>query len=158
MMNPESLIGAPVALQAPDGRVFRFHVAALVPYEGETYAVLEEESESGQMLVTLVEVAEDNIPAFLVQGDEEIITGVMETLVARSIARAMGDEEEDHCACGQDHHHHDRCVREDQHQHQVGDITLHEAEDPQQGLAGIFRFAAIAAHFHRRHYSSPPFC
>ena len=103
MIRPESLIGAPVALQAPDGRVFRFHVAALVPYEGETYAVLEEESESGQMLVTLVEVAEDNIPAFLVQGDEEIITGVMETLVARSIARSMEEGEE--CRCG--HHHHD---------------------------------------------------
>lgn len=115
MIRPESLIGAPVALQAPDGRVFRFHVAALVPYEGETYAVLEEESESGQMLVTLVEVAEDNIPAFLVQGDEEIITGVMETLVARSIARSM--EEGDTCSLGHDHHHDCDCGHHHHHEH-----------------------------------------
>ncbi|MBR6810074.1 MAG: hypothetical protein IKM64_07305 [Clostridia bacterium] len=115
MIRPESLIGAPVALQAPDGRVFRFHVAALVPYEGETYAVLEEESESGQMLVTLVEVAEDNIPAFLVQGDEEIITGVMETLVARSIARSMEEGEE--CSCGHDHHDGHTCSCRHDHHH-----------------------------------------
>lgn len=114
-MNPQSLIGAPVALQAPDGRVFRFHVAALVPFRNDTYAVLEEEAESGQMLVTLVEVGDDNIPAFVVQGDEEIITGVMETLVARSIARSLEGEEactcghdhHDGCTCGHDHHGHD---------------------------------------------------
>lgn len=101
-MRPESLIGAPVALSAPDGRMFRFHVAALVPFEGETYAVLEQDGEDSQMLVTLVEMGEDHIPAFVVQGEEKVITGVMETLVARSIFHAM-DEEETKCACG--HHH-----------------------------------------------------
>lgn len=105
-MNARNLIGAPVALQAPDGRVFRFHVAALVPYQGDTYAVLEEEGENSQMLVTLVEMGDDHIPSFLVQGDEAIITGVMETLVARSIARAMEEGEEHECHCGHDHHHH----------------------------------------------------
>lgn len=114
-MKPESLIGAPVVLMDPQGQAYRFHVAALVPYEGETYAVLEEESENGQLLVTAVEVGEDHIPSFVVQGDEEIITGVMETLVARSIQRSLeGDEEGcdcghhhhgDHCTCGHDHHH-----------------------------------------------------
>ena len=115
-MNPQNLIGAPVALQAPDGRVFRFQVAALVPFRNDTYAVLEEEGNMGQMLVTLVEVGEDHIPSFLVQGDEEIITGVMETLVARSIAHSL--EGETGCHCGHDHghddcscrhHHHDGC-------------------------------------------------
>lgn len=125
MIRPESMIGAPVALQAPDGRMFRFHVAALVPYQEDTYAVLEEDGENGQMLVTLLEMTEDNIPAFLVQGDEDIITGVMETLVARSIARAMGDEEEDHCACGHDHHHHDCHCGQDHHHHHDCDCGHH---------------------------------
>lgn len=104
MMNPESLIGAPVALQAPDGREFRFHVAALVPYGGDTYAVLEEDGGEGQMLVTAIEMTDDHIPAFVVQGEEDIITGVMEKLVARSIARAMENDPTEDCACGHSHH------------------------------------------------------
>lgn len=106
-MNPERLIGAPVALMAPDGREFRFRVAALVPYAGETYAVLEQDGEEGQMLVTAVEMTEDPIPSFVVQGEEEIITGVMETLVARSIQRALDESDGADCACGHDHHHPD---------------------------------------------------
>lgn len=128
-MNPESLIGAPVALMAPDGREFRFHVAALVPYAGETYAVLEQDGEDGQMLVTAVEMTEDHIPSFVVQGEEDIITGVMEKLVARSIARVMeqceeedGPCEHDHhpCSCGHDHHHHQHecsCGHDHHHHH-----------------------------------------
>lgn len=116
-MKAESLIGAPVALYDPEGREYRFHVAALVPYEGETYAVLEEEGENGQMLVTVVEMTEDHIPSFVVQGEEEIITGVMETLVARSIQRAMKDGEEDECRCGHDHHHHDCNCGYEHHHH-----------------------------------------
>ena len=115
-MNPESLIGAPVALQAPDGRVFRFHVAALVPYAGETYAVLEEDGEQGQMLVTAIEMTDDHIPSFVVQGEEDIITGVMEKLVARSIARAMEQEQAQDCDCGHHHHTHD-CSCGHQHHH-----------------------------------------
>ncbi|MBQ4639426.1 MAG: hypothetical protein IJB69_02785 [Clostridia bacterium] len=118
MMNPESLIGAPVALQAPDGRVFRFHVAALVPYAGETYAVLEEDGEQGQMLVTAIEMTDDHIPAFVVQGEEDIITSVMEKLVARSIARAMEQEQAQDCDCGHHHHTHDcSCGHQDHHDH-----------------------------------------
>lgn len=118
MMNPESLIGAPVALQAPDGRVFRFHVAALVPYAGETYAVLEEDGEQGQMLVTAVEISDDNIPAFVVQGEEDIITSVMEKLVARSIARAMEQEQAQDCDCEHHHHAHDfSCGHHHHHDH-----------------------------------------
>ena len=126
-MNPQNLIGAPVALQAPDGRVFRFHVAALGPFRNDTYAVLEEESESGQMLVTLVEVGEDHIPSFLVQGDEEIITGVMETLVARTIAHSLEGDEACHCghdqgdcSCGHGHHHDGCSCGHDHHHHHDG--------------------------------------
>ncbi len=117
-MNPESLIGAPVALMAPDGREFRFHVAALVPYAGETYAVLEQDGEDGQMLVTAVEMTEDNIPSFVVQGEEDIITGVMEKLVARSIQRAMEQCEDEDCHCGHHHDHHDcSCGHDHGHHH-----------------------------------------
>lgn len=117
-MNPESLIGAPVALMAPDGREFRFHVAALVPYAGETYAVLEQDGEDGQMLVTAVEMTEDNIPSFVVQGEEDIITGVMEKLVARSIQRAMEQCEDEDCHCGHNHDHHDcSCGHDHGHHH-----------------------------------------
>ncbi len=114
-MKPESMIGAPVALQTPDGREFRFHVAALVPYGGDTYAVLEEDGEEGQMLVTAVEMTEDNIPSFVVQGEEDIITGVMEKLVARSIARELEGLEDEGCHCGHDHHHECHCGRDHHH-------------------------------------------
>ena len=99
-MNPESLIGAPVALMAPDGREFRFH------------------GEDGQMLVTAVEMTEDNIPSFVVQGEEDIITGVMEKLVARSIQRAMEQCEDEDCHCGHNHDHHDcSCGHDHGHHH-----------------------------------------
>ena len=37
-------------------------------------------------------------------------------------------------------------------------VLLQIAQQPEHGLFGAFRHAAIAAHFHRRHYSSLPFC
>lgn len=110
-MDPQALIGAEVELSAPDGRVFHFRVMSLVPYNGEVYAVLEHMADDGQLLVTLVEAGADQAPVFIVVGDEEIISGVLEQQVARTIARAMeqsGDEdEEDDCDCGCDHDHHE---------------------------------------------------
>ena len=107
-MDSRSLIGAIVALSAPDGRIFRFHVAALTPYAGETYAVLEHDAQDGQLLVTKIEM-EDDQPVFVVVGEEDIITAVMEKQVAETIARAMADmPEEDECECGH-HHDHDGC-------------------------------------------------
>jgi len=109
-MQSQSIIGAQVELSAPDGRIFRFHVAALVPYAGETYAVLEHDGGDGELLVTHIEM-ENEQPVFVVVGEEDIITAVMEKQVADTIARAMAnaqeEDEEDghHCSCG--HHHHD---------------------------------------------------
>jgi pimeloyl-ACP methyl ester carboxylesterase len=110
-MELEALIGAEVELSTPDGRVFHFRVASLVPYAGEVYAVLEHMAEDGQLLVTHVETGADQAPVFVVVGEEDIITGVMEKLVARSIAKAMEDvQEQDHeCSCGHHHHHDHDC-------------------------------------------------
>ena len=96
-MDAQALIGAQVALSAPDGSIYRFRVQSFVPYAGETYAVLEHEGGDGQLLVTHVEM-ENEAPAFVVVGEDDIITGVMEKLVARSIAKALeesGEEDED---------------------------------------------------------------
>mgnify|MGYP006969237369 CR=1 FL=1 len=49
--------------------------------------------------------------------------------------------------------------REDAQDHgnQGGGIGLQVTEQPQESLFGIFGFAAVTAHSHRRHYASPPF-
>ena len=99
-MDAQALIGAQVELAAPDGSVYRFRVQSLVPDAGETYAVLEHEAEDGQLLVTHIE-DENGAPAFVVAGEDDVITGVMEKLVARSIAMALeesGEEDEDDAA------------------------------------------------------------
>ncbi len=110
-MNPEELIGAQVALRTPDGATLMFRIASLVPYEDETYAVLEEDRENGMLLVTHVE-EENGEPAFVVVGDEEIISAVLEKQVARAIARAMESDRGDECDCGHDHHHGCSCGHE----------------------------------------------
>ena len=90
-MDAQALIGAQVELGAPDGRVFRFTVQSLVPYAGETYAVLAHEEGENELLVTHVEMGAENAPVFVVVGEDDIISGVMEKLVARTIARSMED-------------------------------------------------------------------
>ena len=111
-MHEEALIGAQVELSAPDGRVFRFRVSALTPYAGETYAVLEHAAGDGQLLVTHIETDADGAPVFVVVGEDDIISAVLEKQVAMAIARAMEnspesdeDDEEDE----EEHHHHHHC-------------------------------------------------
>lgn len=121
MDNSQSFIGAQVELSAPDGRIFRFHVAALVPYAGDTYAVLEHEAEDGQLLVTHIETENDQ-PVFVVVGEEDIITAVLEKQVADTIARAMAqldvqDEADELCDCGCGHEHHHDCDCGHEHHH-----------------------------------------
>ena len=123
-MELEALIGAEVELSTPDGRVFHFRVASLVPYAGEAYAVLEHMAEDGQLLVTHVETGADQAPVFVVVGEEDIISGVLEKQVAQTIARAMQkaeeedqEDEEDQCDCGCHHEGHDcHCGHDHQHQ------------------------------------------
>lgn len=90
-MDEHALIGAQVEVAAPDGRRFRFCVHSLVPYAGETYAVLEH-AQDGQLLVTHIEPDQEGQPAFVVAAEEDIISAVLEKLVARSIARALENE------------------------------------------------------------------
>ena len=90
-MDEHALIGAQVEVAAPDGRRFRFCVHSLVPYAGETYAVLEH-AEDGQLLVTHIEPGDDGAPDFVVAAEEDIISAVLEKLVARSIAQALENE------------------------------------------------------------------
>lgn len=113
-MEARALIGAPVELTAPDGRVFRFRVVSLAPYAGETYAVLEHEGADGQLLVTHIEMDEEGAPIFVVVGEEDIISAVLEKQVAQTIAQAMermpeqdedGGGEEHACRCGDEHCH-----------------------------------------------------
>lgn len=107
-MDDAALVGAQVELTAPDGRVFRFRVVSLVPYAAETYAVLEHAGEDGALLVTHVEEDVSGAPVFVVAGEEDVITAVLEKQVAQTIARAMADaretdapaEEAGGCACG----------------------------------------------------------
>lgn len=111
-MNPDALIGAQVELSAPDGRIFRFTVASLIPYAGETYAVLSSADDGEDLLVTHIESDGDGVPSFVVATEEDIITAVLEKQVAQTIARALADvedaaEEADAvpdapvCTCGQ---------------------------------------------------------
>ena len=87
----EHLIGARVELCTPEGDVYRFQVRSLQEYAGETYAVLEEEAELGQLLVTHVETDADGAPVFVVVGEEDIITAVLEKQVADTIMRSLAD-------------------------------------------------------------------
>lgn len=132
MENSQSFIGAQVELSAPDGRIFRFHVAALVPYAGDTYAVLEHEAEDGQLLVTHIETENDQ-PVFVVVGEEDIITAVLEKQVADTIARAMAqldvqDEADELCdySCGHEHHHDCDCGHEHHHDCDCGHDHNHD--------------------------------
>lgn len=120
-MDADALIGAQVELTAPDGRIFRFRVASLVPYAGETYAVLEHEGDDGQLLVTHIEADAEGTPVFVVAGEEDIISAVLEKQVAQTIARAMErmpEQDEEDCCCGHDHHHDDcSCGCDHHHDH-----------------------------------------
>ena len=90
-MDAEALLGAKVDLSTPDGQVLHFQVQSLVPYAGETYAVLAHLDGENELLVTHIEMNEDETPAFVVVGEDDIISAVMEKLVARTIARSMED-------------------------------------------------------------------
>ena len=90
--DAQALLGAPVELTAPDGRVFRFRVLSLVPYAGDTYAVLEYDQADGQLLVTHIEPHPD-APAFVVVTEDDIITAVLEKQVGQFVAQALERDE-----------------------------------------------------------------
>ena len=91
-MDSQALIGAQVELTAPDGRVYRFRVHSLVPYAGETYAVLAHEGQVEQLLVTYIETDAHGAPVFVVAQAEDIISAVMEKQLFQSVSQAMAQE------------------------------------------------------------------
>ena len=85
----EQLIGQQVELSTPEGDVYRFVIRSVQPYAGESYAVLGEEKQDGQLLVTHVETDALGAPVFVVVGEEDIITAVLEKQVAETIMRSL---------------------------------------------------------------------
>ena len=77
-----------VELTAPDGTVCRFRYGAMIPYEGEEYAVLLEmeldENGEEQVLITRVEKTEEGNLSFVVAQDEQAIRAVFEKYIALS--------------------------------------------------------------------------
>lgn len=86
--DAQALIGRQVILTAPDGLEFRFQVAALIPYAGQEYALLEHEGGEGQ-LVTHIETDAQQAPVFVAAAEEDIITAVMEKYLRQSVARSL---------------------------------------------------------------------
>ena len=93
--NVRSLQNALVQLTAPDGRVFSFRYAALIPYAGRDYAVLQstDETDGEQMLITRM-VERDGELTFEVAQEEDVIQAVFEKYVADAIRQAMEDAHE----------------------------------------------------------------
>lgn len=88
-----ALIGRAVLLSAPDGQEFRFRVAALIPYAGEEYALLEHAGGEGH-LVTHIETDAEQAPVFVVATEEDIITAVTEKYLRQAVARSLADSPE----------------------------------------------------------------
>ena len=88
-----SLIGLEVLLSAPDRQEFRFRVAALIPYAGEEYALLEHTGGEGH-LVTHIETDAEQAPVFVVATEEDIITAVTEKYLRQAVARSLADSPE----------------------------------------------------------------
>ena len=97
MNNPElneAFEGIPlVDLTGPDGTVFHFRYGAMIPYAGQEYAVLLEleldESGEEQVLITMVEKAEDGNLSFVVCQEEDIIQAVFDKYVAISVENGL---------------------------------------------------------------------
>lgn len=85
----EQWIGQRVELCTPEGEVYRFQIRSLQTYAGDSYAVLEEEKQDGQLLVTHVETDALGAPVFVVVGEEDIITAVLEKQVAQTIMQSL---------------------------------------------------------------------
>ena len=93
MIDQEQLLGAQVQLSDPEGNVYRFRVCALVPQDGELFAVLEHD-ENHQWLIAQVETGADDAPVFSVTDDQELIDTILERLAARAVVTAMGESDD----------------------------------------------------------------
>lgn len=82
------LIGAEVAFQTPDGGVLRFRCDALLPYAGETYAVLVSDGAEDQVLITRPE-GQGEAMAFVAAQEEDVVERVLEKYRQELIRRAV---------------------------------------------------------------------
>ena len=92
MMRQESLIGAPVELSAPDGRIFLFHVEAVEKYAGESYAVLSHDEEKDQFLVTWFHDDPEGRVAFHVVQEEDILSAVLNKFLDHRVQQSLARE------------------------------------------------------------------
>lgn len=93
MIDQKQLLGAQVQLSDPEGNVYRFRVCALVPQDGELFAVLEH-NESRQWLIAQVETGADDAPVFSVADDQELIDTILERLAARAVINSIGESDD----------------------------------------------------------------
>ena len=88
-MEQERLIGAPVQISAPDGRIFLFHVAAVEVYAGTAYAVLENDEDSTFFLVARMERQGEGHTAFYVSAEEDVIDAVLGKYLDRRVKKIL---------------------------------------------------------------------
>ena len=86
------LIGAKVALTAPDGTVYHFRYGATVPYAGEEFAVLlsEEAGDGEQILITRMEEQEGTI-AFIAAQEDDVVEQVWSKYCDMMVRQAAED-------------------------------------------------------------------
>jgi hypothetical protein len=92
-LDRQALIGRAVALSAPDGQEFRFRVAALIPYAGKEYALLEHEGGEGQAVMH-IETDAEQAPVFVLATEEDIISAVTEKYLRQAVARSLAGSPE----------------------------------------------------------------
>lgn len=133
-MDTPELNDAVVELTSPDGKVYRFHYGATIPYAGQDYVVLieMEKDENGEEQILITRVEEENGElSFVVAEEEDVVDHVFTKFCAMNVQSAVADlpedgcgcgchhhEEEDGCGCGHHHHEEDDCGCGCHHHHE----------------------------------------
>ena len=109
-MDTPDLNDAVVELTSPDGKVYRFHYGATIPYAGQDYVVLieMEKDANGEEQILITRVVEENGElSFVVAEEEDVVEQVFTKFCAMNVQTAVADLPEDGCGCGCGHHHHE---------------------------------------------------
>lgn len=86
----ESLLGQRVSFRLADNSMMDFRVSGTVDYDGDTYALLEEEG-GDQLLIALIADQADGVSFMPVQ-EAELINAVCEQYTADSIRSALDQD------------------------------------------------------------------
>ncbi len=133
-MDTPELNDAVVELTSPDGKVYRFHYGATIPYAGQDYVVLieMEKDQNGEEQILITRVEEENGElSFVVAEEEDVVEQVFTKFCAMNVQTAVADLPEDGCGCGC-HHHHEEDDCGCGHHHEEEDACgchHHEEED-----------------------------